>query len=559
MKTFNLILLIFAFNSLCFSQTLEANKNEALLNILIVDKNDKPIEERIVIQSVKTMKEFIVVSNKNGLAKLLIPKSETYFINLEFEPKYDTLQIPDMEYYTLSYKIFYDKDRFKNSTFSTLHFQVSTKDGKPLSEEVKFTSIKTKTEYLLTTDINGKSIISIPNNDSYYVSFKSAPNYGFVEIPNVPNYEMNFRLTYGGSYNGVKYPSLTEALFLFKFIDLDSVPVQNEAFYLKSVNTGKIYKAQTKAQGVSTLLVPIGDTYNISSEYYKNFGMEKIGSKQGLYQVDVTLKFISSIEFVRRKEEQEKRSIERENEWERRKKQYDEFIKSGLASLKSGTAISLFNYAPMTDTAFSAVMNRNKQWKNKLIVLDVTGSMRPYDDQVKMWYELNYAQDDPIQFVLFNDGDNMPDNLKEIGKTGGIHYCLRCDIKTFEDTLDYARFIGDGGDLPENDLEATIAAVKTCKNYTDIILVADNYAPVKDIELLNQIDKPIKIILCGANNGLVNVDYLDIAYHTKGSIHTIEEDIVNIGNTIEGAKIRIGKNLYVLTKGKFLHYRDDRR
>ncbi len=119
--------------------------------------------------------------------------------------------------------------------------------------------------------------------------------------------------------------------------------------------------------------------------------------------------------------------------------------------------------------------------------------------------------------------------------------------------------MGKFTDGPENDLEATIAAIHNCENYTDIILVVDNYSPVKDIDLLKYVNNPIKIILCGANDGYINTDYLDIAYHTNGSIHTIEEDIVNIGNTLDGARIKIGKTFYVLTKGKFVYYQDHRK
>ncbi|MBT6438572.1 MAG: hypothetical protein HOK72_02630 [Flavobacteriales bacterium] len=548
-----LILSILLFSILtCFSQTKQATKNEALLYMLIVNKDDKPIEEKIIIHSVKTKKDYSVNSNSVGIAEILLPKNDTYIINLEFEPNYDKILIPDDEFYSLNYKIFYDKDRLKKAANSTIHFELLKANGSPLSEEITLVSEKTNLKYSLTTNEKGKSDITIPNNDTYLISMRSAPDYARLEVPNVLNYEMNYSLLYEGSYEEAVYPSLTKALFTFKFYNLDSVLVPHENFYLVSKKNGKVYKTTTDNKGESYLLVPLGDSYIVSSEYFKNFGVRTIEPEQSLYQVDVSLLYISSVEYIRRKAEEERLLKERELEWERRKTEYEKFF-------QTKSSISSFNYQPIRDTVFTSVLNRNKHWKNKLIIIDVTGSMRPYTDQVKTWYKLNYAQNDPVQFVLFNDGDNCPANKKIIGHTGGIHYCISCDIKTFGDKLEYSRRKGSGGDGPENDLEATIAAINNCSNYTDIILVVDNYSPVKDIELLNQVTKPVKIILCGANNSWVNVDYLDIAYSTKGSVHTIEDDIVNIGNIVDGAKIKIGKNYYILTNGKFVYYKDERK
>jgi len=542
--------LLILWNLVGFSQTKKATKDEALLYLMVVNKDDKPIQEKVTIHSVKTTKDYVVSSNTSGIAEILIPKNDAYIISLEFEPDYDKLEIPNEEFYSLNYKIFYDKARFKKAGNSTIHFHLSKPGGSPLSEEITFISEKSGLKYLMNTDANGKSDLIVPNNDSYLISLKSAPDYARVEVPDILNYEVDYSLTYEGSYAGAIYPSLKNALFTFKFLDLDSIPVPNENFYLISKQNGTVFKTTTDKNGKGYLFVPLGDTYNVSSEYFKNFGVRTIAPDQDLYQVDVVLLFITSAEYLKRKQEQEKLLKEREIEWEKNKKDYEAYLKKSAATT--------FNYGPISDSVFSTVLNRNKQWKNKLIILDVTGSMQPYTDQVKMWYKLNYSKKDPIQFVLFNDGDNCPDNRKIIGKTGGIHYCIYCDIETFSDSLFSARYAGNGGDGPENNLEATLAALSNCRNYSDIILVVDNYSPVKDIELLKLVDKPVKIILCGANNGYINTDYLDIAYHTKGSVHTIEEDIVNIGKTLDGAKIRIGKKYFVLTKGKFLFYKDDR-
>jgi len=110
---------------------------------------------------------------------------------------------------------------------------------------------------------------------------------------------------------------------------------------------------------------------------------------------------------------------------------------------------------------------------------------------------------------------------------------------------------GGGGDAPENDIEALLRAQeKMVSDTSQLILLADNYSPVKDISLLNDINRPVRVIICG-ENGFLNMDCLEIAYKTGGSIHTIEEDIYNLTNLHDGESITINGTVYQFMKGKF--------
>jgi hypothetical protein len=82
-------------------------------------------------------------------------------------------------------------------------------------------------------------------------------------------------------------------------------------------------------------------------------------------------------------------------------------------------------------------------------------------------------------------------------------------------------------------------------------MIADNFANVKDIELMKRINKPVHIIICGTGNFMVNTDYLDLARATKGSIHSVEQDIENLININEGQTIDFDGKKYILQKGKF--------
>src|SRR3989339_215955 len=68
---------------------------------------------------------------------------------------------------------------------------------------------------------------------------------------------------------------------------------------------------------------------------------------------------------------------------------------------------------------------------------------------------------------------------------------------------------------------------------------------------LNIQKKPVRVILCGAQTA-VNIQYLDLALQTKGSIHTIEEDIEDLVKITEGKTIKIGKKSFRMSKGKFV-------
>jgi hypothetical protein len=203
------------------------------------------------------------------------------------------------------------------------------------------------------------------------------------------------------------------------------------------------------------------------------------------------------------------------------------------------------------DEVFLKVLKRNVKWKNKLIVCDITGSMYPYIGQVLLWYKLNYAGEKTTQLCFFNDGDAKSDNEKIIGETGGIYYCDKCKEDSLEDVMVKAMAGGCGGDAPENDLEALIKASNKMTGFKELILVGDNNCDVKDISLLKNLNIPVRVIVCGSQDR-IGSDYLEIAYKTKGSLHTIEQDIEDIASLKEGSAINIGGRKYKLHKGKFI-------
>lgn len=109
---------------------------------------------------------------------------------------------------------------------------------------------------------------------------------------------------------------------------------------------------------------------------------------------------------------------------------------------------------------------------------------------------------------------------------------------------------GSGGDVEENNVEALIKAMKAYPDAEDIIMIADNYATPRDLKLMDKINKPIKIILCGTQFG-INVEYLNFAMKTKSSIHTIDSDIKTLATLREGERINIDGFIYEIKGGAF--------
>lgn len=210
------------------------------------------------------------------------------------------------------------------------------------------------------------------------------------------------------------------------------------------------------------------------------------------------------------------------------------------------------SYKPKPDSTILKILHRN-DWDNMLIVTDVTGSMSPYTAQLLMWFRFNTISNKVKHFIFFNDGNKKYDFEKEIGKTGGIYWIPSSEYEAVKALVYECMRNGNGRDRPENDLEALIKASEFCPDCENIVLIADNWSEIRDFKLLKKIKKPVKIILCGTDIHL-NTQYLLLAKSTGGSIHTIEEDLLNLVDVKEGQIIELGKKKYIFKRGKFTKY-----
>lgn len=184
-------------------------------------------------------------------------------------------------------------------------------------------------------------------------------------------------------------------------------------------------------------------------------------------------------------------------------------------------------YSTTRDKTVTTVLERHPEWNRMLVVMDWTGSMYKHGAQLVHWHKLNLVrhEEKAIHFVFFNDGNHKRHWQKKVGKTGGVYRAREDKVDELVSTMLYVMKKGNGGDPAENDLEAVLTGIQYLEGYDEVILIADNKSAVRDIELVSQIEVPVRIILCDVKDE-IHPDYLRLARETGGSIHTLEQDIV---------------------------------
>jgi hypothetical protein len=199
------------------------------------------------------------------------------------------------------------------------------------------------------------------------------------------------------------------------------------------------------------------------------------------------------------------------------------------------------------DSSVLKTLKRN-EFKKMLVVADVTSSMSPYVAQVFSWIN-SEAEKSNVQYVVcFNDGDGKENGYKKIGRTGGIYGEAYTDAvqlsKLIISTMDKCK----NNDIEENDCEAIIKGIDLCANCENVVLLADSWAPVRDISLVESIKKPVKVIACGERLGL-RPEYIEIALKTNGSLHFMNDDVLDLTPLRKGKQMTINGKVYAFKNG----------
>jgi hypothetical protein len=210
-----------------------------------------------------------------------------------------------------------------------------------------------------------------------------------------------------------------------------------------------------------------------------------------------------------------------------------------------------YDHSLYKDSTVLNVFERNQSWQNFAVVTDVTGSMSPYIAQVFVWLKQQTENNNAKYFVFFNDGDNKESRKKKPLETGGVYGTTNKGLETVMQTAARCMQNGSGGgERQENDVEAILLAQQEYEDAKEIILVADNFESMRDYKHIDEIKKPVRIIACGVKNR-INIEYLDLARITKGSVHTKTEDVYDLDKVKQGQQISIAGERYIFDNGRF--------
>lgn len=180
------------------------------------------------------------------------------------------------------------------------------------------------------------------------------------------------------------------------------------------------------------------------------------------------------------------------------------------------------------------------------LVMDVTGSMTSNIGAMQHWLGRNRVN--PFtSFTFFNDGDGKPTAKKKVGSIGGIY-----QVKSREEvreTIKKAMMRGNGGERPENDVEALIYAQENDPDCDIILLIGDNYSEVRDLKLLDKVKKPV-IVLPVSVPKWIRGDYLTIAYQTGGYL-LFNGEKIEVTHVEKGQKFFIKKAEYKFDGSEF--------
>ncbi|CAA6828211.1 MAG: Unknown protein [uncultured Aureispira sp.] len=571
-----------------FAQQLKPTDKTALVTFEVKDKNLAPVSNALInIKIPKKSKEIQRMCDKEGLFSMLLPIGEVYLLSIEggnMEVKFDMPNLGNQSYTVpLSYAPLGEAIEDAGNMVTIQMFVVNDKE-EPIEELVTLKNLKTGEIYEGMTNERGLKSFQLTNDAAYTVSFEGAPEYKLFTLDQTANLTQQQKIIFQRHEDWTLYPNYKSGLLNFNFEDLDAYS-NEETFTITIQETGEVYTCKTNKEGFGQVLIPLGGSYTFKTPFNSDFPLIQAPKKFFIH--DIKHKSLSAKARGVRDAWLEKDRLYRDSitkAWEiealELKKERQAAFLAGKSSIYGCLAMNetpaliekdLLKLADHYKTLLEkdpaifvkhqklvlAVLNRLKgSWQNKIVVTDITGSMSPYYQQVLIWHALNLIKGGETKYVFFNDGDNHPDG--PIGASGGLYHCQGKieDLNTIIATMQKGTRAGSGGMGPENDIEALLGAVAQRKKGEELILIADGLCKVRDIQLIQKLKIPVRIIICGgaySRRRAINSQYMRIARKTKGSVHTMEEDITNLGDLVNGGTVKLNGENYEFQDGEFIH------
>ncbi|MCP4441630.1 MAG: hypothetical protein GY810_22200 [Aureispira sp.] len=565
------------------------------------------VKQSFGISSQSTKETFPLTTNSEGKAAILLPVGDIYNLHFKGWRNYATIEVPALPYQRREVPVPYLPPTNKGYELVDIPAKILLlkSDGSAFNkrEKLTITNLSTNKKHFCTTNKSGIGELALSIGASYSVSFKNAPNYCKFSIPKRMYAFWEEKILFERIPGKDIFPMMGKGLLNFHFRDLEGKPQANEVFVAQNIETRETLECTTNKYGIAQLLVPLNARYTLSTSFNDHFQQLEVKLDPGfsIVEHDIHYQSMTTTEWDERQRIQEEISAARDSIAKAQEKELERLLDSiknakteqiekeieDIAkndhpisfkrktfrirkeieakaeickrSIKHDPNFLKKNKKPVLSTLFRL----KEKWKGKVIVTDITQSMSPYMEEVLIWHALNLRHGEQTFYVFFNDGDSKMASAKKVGSTGGIYTCKGSwgDMPKLIETMQIGMKNGlGGGEPPENDIEAALVGAKE-KGTKELVLIVDCYSAVRDMALLDQVNIPIRIVLCGAedpNNfyaghkAEINEQYLTIAHRTGGSIHTLKQDIWDLSKKKNGDKIYIDGNTYILRNKQFL-------
>lgn len=594
LKPILLILFFSLFYGLASGQSNRQQTNSAILYLQVLDTDHKQIEKaEITIRGVRNDVKINLLTDSKGNAKAMLPLGQSYILDVGQILNADTVHIPDEKGFEMELNLVIGRRFATGTPTAEVVFRVNHPDGRPLEEKFIVFSLDNSKSYLVTTGADGTAMALLPAGGNYRVDFPGATNYFRFSLPAALNHRETLNISFTGSGPGKLHPTIDRMLVRIHYYDFENRGVPGEVIKIRGEGRGREFTVVTNDSGWVSLLLPKGERYVFSTQLLQDFQRMAAPPDEQLLERTLLINYISTKGYYEIMAEIEREERIRDSIYQARLKEiklqdsitrakgfiHKEYLARQQAVIKprpvtkfmepGDRKIALvdrakdeekavendFTYFEKQRQSVNAPLFRFRdKWRDNVVVVDVTCSMDPYVDQLMTWLAMKFSTKQKNRYVFFNDGDGIPVEEKYIGKTGGFHYTASANIEEVLAKVYHAESFGCSGDPPENDLEALLHATKYLNRGSQLVLVADNLSAVRDIELLPQLKVPVRVILCGLwVEGTIHPHYLEIAYHTGGSIHTISEDMMDLKKKVDKDQfVEINNRIYHFRYGKFV-------
>ncbi len=553
-------------------------KSQATIQLLLLnDGNNQPLETTIKWHGQKSNKDYYFKTDKTGKTTVVIQGGDSYKTSVPYSLDEYTVDVPS-------------DPNFKKDL--VLKFEIEKATPPPVVAEQPKPQVRVKINYqnlvglqilnkpqgkrLEIVEIESQKKIKTMERDTESFALPTEKHYKLVmEGVDIQGATMDmsvfspkmvaFVLYFNSNKTARLYPVVNATAINIQQTNLASMPVVGDTIRLLGAKNNKEYASVTGQNGSVLFIVPKNDNYEVNLKYRAKFLTLDVEKSQHLdFMVySYILKYPGCLEYETQVKELLKKIAENDSTyqflWQARElesPQFNEQIYKEKDTISPKLAQN-GQYFEQNNKVVCAVLHRfHHTWTDKVIVTDVTRGMYPYMKQLALWHSLESQKTEKNTFMFFNDGDEKLPFDKVIGKIGGIYVTQKNLTDSIIRVMLYAKSKGDGGEPPENNVEALIESQDFALPFSEIIMIADCYSPIKDLILLPKFKKPVHIILCGAKRfESIHPDYIWLAYKTRGSLHTIEEDIMDLSGMVEGKILTVNGRNYQFLNNRFFEVR----